>query len=284
MIELKEVDFGYGAKRLFQGLSLRLEESNIYGLLGLNGAGKSTLLRLLSGQLKPVNGSISINGHNPFERDPNFLGDLFFVPEEFTLPSLKGKEYLTLNAPFYPRFDHKRFEENCTQMELDRELLNSKLSSLSFGQKKKFMLAFALAAGTRYLLLDEPTNGMDIPGKDRMRQVIAGGLQEDQIILISTHQVRDLERLMEPVIIVDRGKVLYQGRPDDLSGRYSFKMVQNDPDPATVLYSEPIPGGTAVVERGEGKPAPDLEFLFKSFVLSGGAFTNYLNEKEAGNE
>lgn len=278
MIEFSNVNFNYKKKSVFKGLSMKLGESNIYGILGLNGAGKTTLLRLLSGQLKPASGEIFVNGFTPFGRNPDFLQDLFYLPEELSLPAWKASEYQSIHSAFYPGFNQELFDENCRLLGID-DLLDTRLNRYSFGQKKKFMIAFALSTGVSLLLLDEPTNGLDIPGKDAVRKAIAGGLLQNQIILISTHQVRDLERLMEPVLILNQGEMLFQGIPNQLEGLYQYEVTSDGNDRSDWLYSEEIPGGYAVVKAGEGKPSPDLEFLFKSFVLSDGRFSEYLNKK-----
>lgn len=277
MVKFDNVGFGYNSNALFKGLSFELKESNIYGLLGLNGAGKSSLLRLISGQLFLKSGTISVLGENPARRSPEFLREIFYLPEEQYLPACSGADYIKLNSPFYPNFNYQFFKDTLQLMGMDN-ILESKLTKLSFGQKRKFLIAFALATNVKLLLLDEPTNGLDIPTKDIVRKVIAGGLGADQIIIISTHQVRDLERLMDPLLILHKGEMLFNGNQDDLDGKYSFRMGNENSIDAKTIYSETIPGGYAILEEGSGKPTPDLEFLFKTFVLTDGRFSEYLKK------
>ena len=199
MISIDGLDFGYGEKALFRQLQMSLVPGNIYGLLGLNGAGKSTLLKLMTGLLFPDAGTLSVLGRKPADREPAFLAQVFMLPEELNLPGITGEEYVSGLAPFYPRFDQERFERYSNEFELPR---NTKLTAHSYGQKKKFLLAFGLASGTSLLVLDEPTNGLDIPSKGLFRRLVAEALTDDRVFVISTHQVKDVESLIDPIVIL----------------------------------------------------------------------------------
>ena len=223
MIEIKNVSFGYTSKKLlYKNLTLSLTAGNIYGLLGKNGAGKSTLLKNIIGLLFPVKGSIAVNDFIPKKRQPSFLRTIYLIPEEVYVPSLTIKGYRNLFAPFYPDFDNEKFSFYLQELDVKAE---GKLNTLSFGQQKKFIIAFALACNTKALLLDEPTNGLDIPSKAQFRKLIASVMLDDRIILISTHQIRDLENLIDKVIIVDKGELLLHASVADISTKLSFKTV-----------------------------------------------------------
>ena len=176
MIQIKNLSFGYNRKKLlYKNLTLTLEAGSIYGLLGKNGAGKSTLLKNLIGLLFPTGGSISVNGFAPKKRLPSFLETIYLIPEEVYVPSLTIHQYKNLFSPFYPGFDEKKFFNYLEQLDVKE---HGKLNTLSFGQQKKFIIAFAFACNTKVLLLDEPTNGLDIPSKIRFRKLISSVFDE----------------------------------------------------------------------------------------------------------
>lgn len=264
MIEIQDVSFGYSRKKmLYKNLTLTLETGTIYGLLGKNGAGKSTLLKNLIGLLFPAKGKINVNSFEPRRRQPSFLQTIYFIPEEVYVPSLTIKGYRNLFAPFYPGFEDKKFSQYLKELDVKDE---GKLNTLSFGQQKKFIIAFALACNTKVLLLDEPTNGLDIPSKIQFRKLIASVMNEGRTIVISTHQVRDLENLIDRIIIVDNGSLLLNASLGDISEKLCFKTVSEVNDPTRVLYAEDTLKGISVVqENTEGEDSKvNLEQLFNA--------------------
>lgn len=272
MIRMQNIRFQYGKKPLFANLDLEIAKGNIYGLLGMNGAGKTTLLKLISGQLFPAEGSASVLGYNPVERHPQMLGDLFHLPEEFLLPRMRAQEYLDTYAPFYSRFDHAAFHRYCMDFDLD---LTQKLHEFSFGQKKKFLLSFGLASNTALLILDEPTNGLDIPSKSQFRRTVASAMTEDRTFIISTHQVRDMENLIDPIIIVNDGKVVFNHALSTISERFSMELVSIVSEPEGALFTEKVPGGwmTVTERNADDRETPiDLETLFNAVVTNPAPF------------
>lgn len=245
MIVLNNLSFGYTPKKLlYKNLSLKIEGGSIYGLLGKNGAGKSTLLKNIVGTLFPVDGEIIINGMKPQKRQPSFLQTIYYIPEDVFVPPLTIKQYKNLYAPFYPEFNENNFYKYLDELDVS---VDGKLNKLSFGQQKKFIIAFALACNTKILLMDEPTNGLDIPSKTQFRKLIASIMYGDRIIFISTHQVRDLENMIDNVIIVDNGDLLLHASISTIGSKLSFKTVSEIPLGAKVIYQEKILKGTAVV-------------------------------------
>ncbi|MBQ8969076.1 MAG: ATP-binding cassette domain-containing protein [Bacteroidaceae bacterium] len=206
MISIKNMTFGYTPyKKVLSDFSLDIPEGGVYGLLGKNGTGKSTLLYLIMGLLRPQAGSVEVDGVESYRREANVLADLFIVPEEYDLPAIPLRDYVRALKPFYPRFSEELLEKCLTEFEMP---LDVNLGNLSMGQKKKVYICVALAANTRYLLLDEPTNGLDILSKSLFRKVVIAGMSEDKTIIVSTHQVHDVERLLDHVVIIDRNRVL----------------------------------------------------------------------------
>lgn len=264
MIQVQDLNFSYSKQRLlFRNLNVNLEAGSITGLLGKNGAGKTSLLKLLTGLLYPQSGSISVINHNPKKREVSLLSDIFIVPEEFFFPSISINDYLKAYAPFYPKFDYELLHSTLREFDL---LFTSNLQRLSHGQKKKFLIAFALATRCRLLVLDEPTNGLDIPSKSLFRKILAGSLNEDQLVIISTHQVKDVENLIDKIIILDDGKVIFQQSIANISKKYCFITGTSD-DIYGAIYSEAVPGGYhMIMPNDHAETEVDIELLFNAII------------------
>ena len=208
MIKVQDITFGYRkGQKVWEDFSIDFEDGGIYGLLGKNGVGKSTLLYLISGLLHPSRGTVDVDGHAPRNRETVFLQDMFIVPEEFALPNVTLHQYVRAIRPFYPNFSEETLRMVLGEFGMDTE---QHLGQLSMGQKKKVYVAVALAANTRYLLMDEPTNGLDILSKKQFRKAVIAGMNPQKTLIISTHNVHDVENLLDHVTIVDNKKVLLQ--------------------------------------------------------------------------
>lgn len=264
MISIKNLTFNYRKqKNLFDNLNLEITNGSITGLLGKNGAGKSTLLKIASGLLIAKEGEIDINGFSPVDRDPNFLADVFMVPEEFSFPSVNVNQHVNAVAPLYPNFDREKMERIIKEFELE---MNKGLNKMSHGQRKKFLIAFALATNCSLLLLDEPTNGLDIPSKSLFRKILVNSISDDQQVVISTHQVKDIETIIDQLLIVDHGKLILQSTTWDITSRYQFRTLPVVPKDA--IYSEKCLGGNrAIVPTSNGEETDiDIELLFNAIV------------------
>lgn len=267
VINIQDMIFQYGKDPLFNELSL-IVKPGLYGLLGKNGAGKSTLLKIISGQLYPHGGSCLTLGENPTDRSPYMLSNMYYLPEDISVPEIKGNKYVELNAPFYPQFSRAIFDRSLHLFEVPAD---KKLNTLSYGQKKKFLIAFAIATNCPLILLDEPTNGLDIPSKSQFRQVAASMDLDNQAIVISTHQVRDMEMLIDPIIIVDNGKIILNKSMDEIMNSYHIEYQQEEPAAGEAVYFEKVLGGYTVVKSGPSDEAKnmDLEFLFNLTIAKG---------------
>lgn len=265
MIKVTNLNFNYGKKRVLENISMELQEGKIYGLLGQNGVGKSTLLKLLSGILKPKGGAIDINGFNPFDRKPSFLEKVFYLPEDFMGPDIKVDEYAKQVGVFYEGFSYERFSNIISEFDVDK---NSKFTKLSFGQQKKAIIALALSLGTKVLLMDEPSNGLDIPSKVILRRMIAENAMDDQIIIISTHQVKDLENLIDPIIIMDNDGVLLNESIESIAKKLTFSLEAKKDDSA--LYTQTALNGyvTIRVNNGYDETQVDIEALFNCVLAN----------------
>jgi len=206
MITMDKLTFWYSKRnRIFEKLDLELDAGHIYGLLGKNGVGKTTLLKLMTGLCFPKSGSIVLDGRIPGRRNPGFLADIFLVAEEISVLPLTPAKFAALHGGFYRGFDSTQFRDFLEQFEVDKD---QKFSAMSHGQKRKGLIAFALAINTPYLFLDEPTNGMDIPSKAAFRSILARSFSEEKTIILSTHMVRDLESMIDRVIILHDHRIL----------------------------------------------------------------------------
>ncbi|WP_235295703.1 ABC transporter ATP-binding protein [Portibacter marinus] len=269
MININNLSFGYSKKKdLFTNLNLEVQSGRICGLLGKNGAGKTSLLRLITGLLFPDEGEVVVLGQTIRERDPDIAKEIFYVQEEYELPSMRISLYKKLYAPFYENFDEVKFYDLLSSFEVDK---TAKTNQLSYGQRKKVQIAFALSTGVRLLILDEPTNGLDIPSKAQFRKVLISSIGEDQSVVISSHQVRDLTNLLDQIVIVDEGNVVLNEDIFDISSALSFKQVQGAGIPEQALYHEMVPGGHFVVlpNDTDEQSQIDLEALFNATVTNG---------------
>lgn len=256
MICIENLTFGYKKnKPVLENLNLELKPGSIYGLLGKNGVGKSTLLYNMMGLVFPESGKIDIMGFEPKNRKPSFLSDVFFVPEEVELPSLSIETYLKFNASFYPKFEKKMFQTYLDEFEIPKDLY---LNRMSFGQQKKLRIAFGLACNTNILFLDEPTNGLDIPSKSVFRKLLSTVINNENLILISTHQVRDLDNLIDKVIILSEKELLLNASLDEITEKLCFKT--SNFCPADTLYFEESLKGVSYVSENKNKEEGKVNF------------------------
>jgi ABC-type multidrug transport system, ATPase component len=276
MIDIQNLHFGYRRKKIFTGLSLQLQPGHIYGLLGKNGTGKSTLLRNIAGLLFPDQGTVKVMNHNPAQRLPAFLQDIFLVPEEFYLPDMPVQHLLKYMAPFYPKFNEEQFERYIKEFDIPR---SNTLQKMSYGQKKKVLISFGLACNTSVLLMDEPTNGLDIMSKSQFRKVMAGNIDDTKCVVISTHQVKDLENLIDRITIIDEGRILFDQTIETIARKLSFHISFDSEEIKQAVYHESSLRGSAVVmpNATDEESKIDLELLYKAIILNGKAVESVFN-------
>ena len=262
MLQVENISFSYrrGKKEVLSDFSLSLEKGRVYGLLGKNGAGKSTLLYLMSGLLTPKHGKVMYHDTDVRRRLPITLQDMFLVPEEFELPPISLVSYIELNGNFYPRFSKEDMVKYLHFFEMD---LDTDLGALSMGQKKKVFMSFALATNTSLLLMDEPTNGLDIPGKSQFRKFIASGMSDDKTIVISTHQVRDIDKVLDLVLIMDNSHVLLDQSITSICDKLLFVESDDRELAKTALYTLPsVQGNLLLLPNTENEESEiNLELL-----------------------
>lgn len=277
MIKLKDVSFAYSSKQeVFSRLDLTLRPGSIYGLLGKNGAGKTTLLKMMCGLAAPVKGTCYTLEEKATTKNPSLMQELFFLPEEFYMPDMKIAKFIRLNAPFYPFFNFEQFHQYLEEFEINSE---NRLRSLSYGEKKKVMIGFGIATNTKLLLLDEPTNGLDIPSKRQFRRIMASIANENKCIVISTHQVRDLETLIDHLIILHHNRILLDENVDVITQKLCFKTVQMATDDHDILYSESsLKGHNILFENAKQEDSQlDMELLFNGIQHNAEKITQFFH-------
>jgi ABC-2 type transport system ATP-binding protein len=261
MITTKQLGFAYSrkGKPLFDSLDLELPAGTICGMLGANGAGKSTLLKILAGLIFPQQGSCAVLGHTPGDRLPSFLADVFLLPEEIYTPALTANQYATLYGSLYPRFDRSQFFALLNEFALP---LDRKANQMSLGQKKKFLLAFGIATNTRLLIMDEPTNGLDIPSKSQFRKVLISHFDPMRSFIISTHQVHDLQSLIDSVLVIAEGKILLHATLERIAQKLSVEVEHQTPHGA-LFHEQTLDGYRVLRENTSGVDSSvDLSLLF----------------------
>lgn len=264
MITIKELGFSYGSNVVLKDISLNLEEGRIYGLLGENGVGKTTLLTLLAGLKKTTSGTIDIDGRNPFDRQPSLLSNIYYLPDEVPAPRRAAIGFARDNGQYWEKFDLTKFSEIMKVLDTDE---NQRMDHMSYGQLKKTMISFALATNARYMFMDEPTNGLDIPSKAQFRKAVSKYTSDESTLLISTHQARDLEAIIDPIIILDRQDVLLNASIGEITEKLYFDYgTEIDPD---ALYSEMVPGGCIQVTPNPSgtESKVNIEALFNAVLL-----------------
>ena len=278
MLKISDLAFSYSGNgcKVFNDFSLSFEKGAVYGLLGLNGTGKSTLLYLLTGLLRPQQGSVLYKGEDVQKRLPSTLSDMFIVPEEFELPKMSIKRYAALHAGFYPRFSYEQLQKNLAMFGLNDSVV---FNNLSMGQQKKAFMCYALATNTSLLVMDEPTNGLDIPSKSEFRRLIASNMTDDKTIIISTHQVRDIDSLLDHIVIIDGSQVLLNASSDEICRRLLFTEQPISEPTDGALFVQPSVAGNSVIlpnELGE-ESRLNLELLFNGVLAERDKFAVLFN-------
>ncbi|MDD4636731.1 MAG: ABC transporter ATP-binding protein [Bacteroidales bacterium] len=273
MVEINDLSFGYARKEnLYEQFSIHFKSGQIYGLLGQNGSGKSTLMKIIAGLIYPDSGNCVVNGINSKERNYNYLRNLYIIPEEFDLPDMTIASYVRIYAPFYEAFSADQFETCLKEFEISPE---EKLQKLSYGNKKKVLLSFGLATNVRVLLLDEPTNGLDIPSKKTLRKLIAAAATPERCFIISTHQVHDLENLLDHLVVISKNKLLLNESISTIAQKICFVPFSSRPaENETLYYEKSFTGHIGIVPNNSNEEGKiNLEVLFNGIVAQQAKFS-----------
>ena len=274
MIRIDNLTFGYNRGRcVLNNINLKMGEGHIHGLLGCNGIGKTTLLKLICGIMRPDSGVVRVDDIDPMKREPEMFADMLIVPEEFDLPNLSLERYAAMMKPFYPRFDHGSMRRYAEELKVNTE---DRLHNMSMGQRKKAYIAFALACNVRMLLMDEPTNGLDIPSKSIFRRLLASYVDEERMVVISTHQVADIESLLDSIVILDNEGVALAATTTEICAKLKFGRATEGDE---VLYKEAtIAGDVAVMANNDDEDTQlNIELLFNAVTANRAAICEYFN-------
>lgn len=275
MITTNRLTFGYSSRRnVLTNISFKMDRGHIHGLLGCNGIGKTTLLKIVCGIMRPQSGEILVNGVDPMTRRPEMFSEMMIIPEEFDLPNISLERYADITSPFYPRFSREQMRGYCAEFHVNPA---ERLHSMSMGQRKKAYIAFALACNVSMLLMDEPTNGLDIPSKSVFRRVLAGYVDDSRLVLISTHQVADVEQLLDSIVILDEQGVALNATTAEICRKLKFgKATEAD----QVIYSErTIQGDMAVMLNEDDADTPlGIELLFNATTANRNAIAAIFNK------
>ena len=260
---------------MLNDITLELGEGHIHGLLGCNGIGKTTLLKLICGIMRPGSGEVRVDGIDPMTRQPQMFSELMIIPEEFDLPNLSLERYAAMMKPFYPRFDHGSMRRYAEELKVNTE---DKLHNMSMGQRKKAYIAFALACNVRMLLMDEPTNGLDIPSKSTFRRLLASYVDEERMVVASTHQVADVESLLDNIVILDQQGVALNATTSEIGAKLKFGKATAEDE---VLYSErTIQGDMAVMRNVDDEESQlSIELLFNATTANRNAIAAIFEER-----
>lgn len=266
MIQISNLFFSYKRKKLYEDFSLSLNKPGIYGLFGPNGSGKSTLLKVMSGLLFADKGDIEVLGCKPAKRQPKFLEQVYFVPEEFHLPNIGMAALLKTHAPFYPAFSREAFESYAGMFEIPMDM---GFASMSLGQKKKAVIAFALATNTPLLILDEPTNGLDILGRSQFKEIMSRPEHRQRTVIISTHQAHDLQSLIDHVLFINQGKLDLSIDIQNLRTKLDMGVADDQTAVVNPLYVEALGQQLAYVcaNRSNELGSIQLELLYKALSI-----------------
>lgn len=275
MITTNRLTFGYSSRRnVLTNISFKMDRGHIHGLLGCNGIGKTTLLKIVCGIMRPQSGEILVNGVDPMTRRPEMFSEMMIIPEEFDLPNISLERYADITSPFYPRFSREQMRAYCAEFHVNPA---ERLHSMSMGQRKKAYIAFALACNVSMLLMDEPTNGLDIPSKSVFRRVLAGYVDDSRLVVISTHQVADVEQLLDSIVILDEQGVALNATTAEICRKLKFgKATEAD----QVIYSErTIQGDMAVMLNEDDADTPlGIELLFNATTANRNAIAAIFNK------
>lgn len=279
MVTINNLDFFYKKKHsVLKDINLQLNGGRIAGLLGKNGVGKSTLLHLIAGLQFPINGEINVMNYKPTQRNVSFLQNIFILDEELPSLPLSIAKFASINSVFYPNFSKENFHNYLNEFEITDT--KQRIDKLSFGTRKKVFISFALACNTTLLLMDEPTNGLDIPSKSSLRKLLRLSMTDDKLIIISTHQARDLQNILDSVIILDNERLILNATDEEITKKLCFKIADGSENTDDILYSESSVAGNQIVKVNNDNEDSnlDIELLFNAVFSDKEKFLKLFNK------
>ena len=214
LLECINLEKSYGEKKILKDINLTIPRGKIIGLLGKNGTGKSTLIKLINDLLTPSNGKILINGQEVGVESKKIIS---YLPERTYLDkSMTVEKTIKYFEEFYDNFDSKKARKLLKELDLDT---NQKLSKMSKGMQEKVQLVLVMSRNAELYILDEPLGGVDPATRDYILDTILTNFNEGSSVIISTHLIADIEKILDEVIFIDKGKIILQSNADELRNK-----------------------------------------------------------------
>ncbi|HPC30747.1 MAG TPA: ABC transporter ATP-binding protein [Candidatus Pacearchaeota archaeon] len=230
VIEVKNLVKDYENFRALKGISFEVEEGEIFGLIGPNAAGKTTTLRIIATLIQPTNGEVKVFNYNVVKDPEKVREKISYLPEEAgAYKNLSGKEYLDFIARFYAK-DKNEIKEILTRgLELAKlgEKITNKVSTYSKGMTRRLLIARALMAKPKLAILDEPTSGLDVIISREIREIIKNFAQQGTTVLLSSHNMLEVEFLCDRIALIDKGEIKEIGTPEKLKEEYNAKNIED---------------------------------------------------------
>lgn len=219
LLEIKEISKSFDRKTIIDEVSFNIEKGKIIGLLGRNGSGKSTILKIINGLLTADSGKILFDGKEMNVDQKEFIS---YLPERTYLDSGQTiKEVFKFFEEFYTGFDREKAERLLKDLDLD---INARMSKMSKGMKEKIQLILVMSRRAKLYILDEPLGGVDPTTRDYIMQTILSNFGDDSSLLITTHLISDVEKILDEVIFIDKGKIILSGEADKLRAEYGMSI------------------------------------------------------------
>lgn len=219
IVEIKGLTKTYGSKRALNGIDLNIQKGRVVGILGPNGSGKTTLIKILSGILQQSKGEAYINGKKP---GPYTKSIVSYLPDRnFLYDWMKIQDAINMYKDFFEDFDENKADDLLTFMKLEKDM---KISSLSKGMKEKLNLTLILSRHAKVYILDEPIAGVDPVARDQILDAIINNYEENSSMIITTHLVRDMEKIFDDVVFLSEGDIILEGNAEQLREEKSMQI------------------------------------------------------------
>lgn len=214
LLECKNLCKSYDEKQVLKYVNLKIPKGKIIGLLGKNGTGKTTLIKLINDLLTPTSGEILINGKKPGVESKKIIS---YLPEKTYIDrEMKVKDAIKYFEEFYDNFDSEKAKKLLKDLDLD---VNSKISKMSKGMQEKLQLILVMSRNAELYILDEPLGGVDPATRDYILDTILSNFSEGASVIISTHLIADIERILDEVIFIDKGQIIVTSSADELRNK-----------------------------------------------------------------
>ncbi len=226
-VKVKNLVKNYGQTPAVKDISFEINQGEIFGLIGPNGAGKTTTLRVLSTLLTITSGSITIMGHDLKEKPEEVRKEISYLPEDAgAYKNLSGKAYLEFIAKFFPEKNSKKIVSKGIEIADLGNRITDKVDTYSKGMKRRLLVGRALMIDPKLAILDEPTSGLDVINAQEIRRIIKETAQKGTTILLSSHNMLEVEFLCDRIALIAEGKIVESGRPKELMQKYNAKNVE----------------------------------------------------------